>query len=99
MRVVRSFVMLVFLLTLYGTGARAQGASRLETILGISGRQRSAAPLLAPQGLQDHVVNGKLVLTLDDSIRLALSTNTDIHLDYYQVETAQDNLARMYAPF
>ncbi|HEY2548143.1 MAG TPA: TolC family protein [Candidatus Acidoferrum sp.] len=44
-------------------------------------------------------MNGKLVLTLDDSIRLALSTNTDIHLDYTQVETAANNLQRVYAPF
>ena len=99
MRVVRLFVVGLYVFVLYGGSSRAQNASRLETILGIGGRQKPAAPLLAPQGLQDHVVNGKLVLTLDDSIRLALSTNTDIHLDYYQVETAADNLQRVYAPF
>src|SRR5277367_2384463 len=99
MRVVRSFVLAIVVLALYAGSSKAQNASRLETILGISGRQKAAPPLLAPQGLQDHVVNGKLVLTLDDSIRLALSTNTDIHLDYYQVETAENNLQRVYAPF
>jgi outer membrane protein len=98
MRVVRSFAVAIVLLALCGS-SRAQNSSPLEKILGISGRQKPAAPLLPPQGLQDHVVNGKLVLTLDDSIRLALSTNTDIHLDYYQVETAENNLQRVYAPF
>jgi len=39
------------------------------------------------------------VLSLDDSIRLALSNNTDIHLDHYQIETAENNLRRVYAPF
>jgi len=99
MRVVRSFVVVIVLLALCGGSSRAQNSSPLEKILGISGRQKPATPLLPPQGLQDHVVNGKLVLTLDDSIRLALSTNTDIHLDYYQVETAENNLQRVYAPF
>ena len=54
---------------------------------------------LLPQDLKDHVVNGKLVLSLDDCIRLALSNNTDIRLDHYQIDTAENNLQRVYAPF
>ncbi len=99
MRVVRSFVVTIFFLALCGGSSSAQNASRLETVLGISGGQKPAAPLLPPQGLQDHVVNGKLVLSLDDAIRLAFSNNTDIHLDHYQIETAEDNLQRVLAPF
>jgi outer membrane protein TolC len=57
------------------------------------------APLVPPQGLEDHVVNGKLVLSLDDSIRLALANNTDIHLDRYQIDLAEDNLQRVLTPF
>ncbi len=99
MKVVRFFVVSVAFLALCGVSTRAQNASRLETVLGISGRQKPAAPLLAPQDLKDHVVNGKLVLSLDDSIRLALSNNTDIHLDRFQIENAENNLHRVYAPF
>jgi outer membrane protein len=99
MRVVRSFVVAIFFLALCGVSSWAQNASTLERVLGISGRQKPAAPLLAPQDLKDHVVDGKLVLSLDDSIRLALSNNTDIHLDHYQIETAENNLRRVYAPF
>lgn len=99
MKVVRFFVIAVAFLALGGVSTRAQNASRLETVLGISGRQKPAAPLLAPQDLKDHVVNGKLVLSLDDSIRLALSNNTDIHLDRFQIENAENNLHRVYAPF
>ena len=99
MRVLRFlFAVLVLVLTL-GVAARAQDASRLETLLGISGRQKAAAPLLAPQGLQDHSVNGKLVLSLDDSIRLALSNNTNIRLDRSQMEFAQNNIHRAHGPF
>jgi outer membrane protein len=39
------------------------------------------------------------VLSLDDCIRLALSYNTDIRLDHYQIDAAENNLQRVYAPF
>jgi len=52
-----------------------------------------------PTSLQEHVANGKLILTLDDTIRLALANNTDIHLNYSQVESAQNSLHRAYQPF
>jgi len=82
-----------------GAPARAQKTSPLETYLGIGERQKPAPPLPAPQGLQDHVANGKLVLTLDDSIRLALANNTDVRIDHSQVAFAQDNLHRAFSPF
>ncbi len=101
MRVVRSFaVAAAILVSCFCTSTlRAQNSSRLESILGISGKQKPAAPLIAPQELQDHVVNGKLVLSLDDCIRLALANNTDIHLNRAQIEFAENNLHRAYSPF
>jgi outer membrane protein TolC len=78
---------------------RAQDAPRLERLLGIGSHQKPAAPLPVPQGLQDHVASGKLLLTLDDSIRAALSNNTDIRLDRSQIEFAQNNLHRTHGPF
>ena len=77
----------------------AQSTSPLKTSLGFTGRQKFPAPLPAPEGLQDHVANGKLVLTVDDSIRLALANNTDIHIDRSQIDFALDNLGRSHAPF
>src|SRR6266403_2153714 len=99
MRAVRSLFILIALILASSFSVRAQNASRLETLLGISGRQKPAPPLLPPQGLQDHTANGKLVLSLDDAIRLALSNNTDIQLDRSQIEFAQNNLSRVHAPF
>jgi outer membrane protein TolC len=102
MKVVRFFSVTISLLAcmaVSGASSRAQNSSSVERYLGISGKQKPAAPLLAPQDLKDHVVNGKLVLSLDDCIRLALSYNTDIHLDHYQIDTAENNLQRVYAPF
>ena len=77
----------------------AQSTSPLKTSLGFTGRQQFPAPLPAPEGLQDHVANGKLVLTVDDSIRLALANNTDIHIDRSQIDFALDNLGRSHSPF
>src|SRR6267143_5301237 len=99
MRVVRLLVVTVFFAAIPGVPAQAQEAPRLERLLGI-GTHHEPAPLLpAPQGFEDHVSNGKLVLSLDDTIRLALSNNTDIRLDRSQVEFAENNLHRVHGPF
>ena len=99
MRVVRLLVVTVLFAAIPGVPARAQEAPRLERLLGIGTRQKPAPPLTPPQGLQDHIANGKLVLSLDDTIRLALSNNTDIRLDRSQIEFAQNNLHRVHGPF
>jgi outer membrane protein len=99
MRGLRSFLAALFFVLVCSAASRTQNASRLETFLGISARQKPATPLPGPEGLQDHVVNGKLVLSLDDSIRLALSNNTDVRLDHSQIDFAQDSLRRAFSPF
>lgn len=81
------------------SAASAQNTSPLETYFGISRGQKPAPPLPAAEGLQDHVVSGKLVLTLDDSIRLALANNTDVRIDRSRVDFAVNNLHRSYSPF
>jgi outer membrane protein len=99
MRVLRYFFVLISLMLPLSFSARAQDAPQLERFLGISGHPKPAAPLPAAQGLQDHLSNGKLVLSLDDCIRLALSNNTDIRLDRSQIEFAQNSLSRAHGPF
>ncbi len=89
----------VFFTLLCGVSSQAQSISSVKRSLEISGRQKLAAPLPAPQGLEDHVVNGKLTLALDDSVRLALANNTDILLDHSRIDFAQNNLGRSHAPF
>jgi outer membrane protein TolC len=99
MRVLRFFLAVITIGLACVATSRAQNSSPLETFLGIGVRQKPAAPLPAPQGLQDHVVSGKLVLSLDDTIRLALANNTDVRLDRSQIDFAQHNLQRALAPF
>lgn len=99
MRVVQLLICAGLSLLLLAGSVRSQEVSRKERLLGIPARQMPAAPLSAPSGLQDHVVNGKLVLTLDDTIRLALSNSTDIHINRAQIDFAQNNLHRAHQPF
>ena len=99
MRVVHLFVAVVFFALISDVSTRAQNAPRLERWLGVGTRQKPSPPLAPPQGLQDHASNGKLVLSLDDTIRLALANNTDIRLDHSQIDFAQNNLGRAHSPF
>ena len=99
MRVVQFLSVLISLMLTQSVAVRAQDAPRMERLLGIGSHQKPAAPLPVPEGFQDHVANGKLVLTLDDSIRAALSNNTDVRLDRSQIEFAQNNLHRTHGPF
>jgi outer membrane protein TolC len=55
--------------------------------------------LPAPQGLKDCLVDGKLRLTLEDAIRLALMNSTDVRLNELPVESSKFSLERASAPF
>jgi outer membrane protein TolC len=99
MRVLRLFLFVISVGLVCLASSRAQNSSPLETFLGIGVRQKPAAPLPTPQGLQDHVVSGKLVLSLDDAIRLTLANNTDVRIDHSQIDFALDSLSRAHSPF
>src|SRR5215467_13111938 len=77
----------------------AQSGAPWKTSLGFGPRRPFAQQLPAPEGLERHVADGKLVLTLDDSIRLALANNTDVHIDRTQIDFALNSLERSHAPF
>jgi len=91
---VAAFFTLMCVASLYG-----QSSWPLKTSLAFNSSQKPLAQLPAPEGLQDHVANGKLVLTLDDSIRLALANNTDIHIDHAQIDFALDRVQRAHSRF
>ena len=77
----------------------AQQNTRWERLLGIPVSQTGAPPLPAVEGFQDHVVEGKLVLSLDDAIRLAFLNNTDIRIDEASVRNAENSVKRAFTPF
>jgi len=63
-------------------------------------RYRQTLPALPPlEGFADHVREGKLVLSLDDTIRLALANNTDVGIDRAAVSVAQNDIGRQRQRF
>jgi outer membrane protein len=99
MKVARQLATCVAVWLLCVIPAAAQQSLRLERLLGIPARQQPARPLPAPEGFSAHILDGKITLSLEDAIRLALANNTDIHLDHTQIEFADDNLHRAFGPF
>jgi outer membrane protein len=99
MRVARLFATCAGVFLTCVVPARAQDSIRLERWLGVPVKQRLAPPLPQPEGLADHVADGKLTLSLDDAIGLALANNTDIKLNHTQIESAFNSLHRSYQPF
>lgn len=58
---------------------------------------RSELP--GPKNFAKYISGGKLHLSVEDAIRLALANNTDVHLDRQPIETAHDAVERAHAPF
>src|SRR5437762_11105620 len=99
MRRLCSFLAAIFFALVCVDSSSAQSDAPQKRSLGFNSRQKPAPQLPAPEGLQDHVANGKLVVALDDSSRLALANNTDIHINRSQIDSALDNLQRSHSPF
>jgi outer membrane protein len=79
--------------------AQAQVSPPKNSELQSDDRHGNANAIQEPAGFLDHVVDGKLTLSLDDTIRLALENNIDIRMDHAQIETAKDALQRALGPF
>ena len=99
MRPVCVFVLAAFLALLDVAPSHAQSGSPLKNTVGFGAWPQPAPQLPGPEGLLDHVANGKVVLSLDDSIRLALANNTDIRIDRSQIDFAANSLGRSHSPF
>ncbi|MFZ0638896.1 MAG: TolC family protein [Candidatus Acidiferrales bacterium] len=61
--------------------------------------QGSTAGLPAPRDFQQFVKSGKLQLSLNDAIFLALGNNTDIQLDQTQIDAAKSAIESARTPF
>lgn len=99
MRIARLVAAVLGTLCLFVLPVRGQDSVSLERFFGIPTRQKPAPPLPQPDGLADHVVDGKLTLSLDDAIRLALANDTDIKLGHTPIDFAVDALKRTRQPF
>ena len=55
--------------------------------------------LPGPQSLDEYIVNGKLRLNLQDSIRLMLLNNTEVRVSQAQMDQSPFGIDRAYSPF
>lgn len=62
-------------------------------------RPDSPQQVPGPDHLRDYVMDGKLRLTLEQAIQLALSNNTSIRMDALTYDIARFNILSAYAPF
>jgi outer membrane protein len=89
----------VLCFVLLATSCFAQEIHQRETYGTLKSAQITADKLPAAKYLQDHVVNGKLRLSLQDAIISTLMNNTDVRLQELNVENSKFSLLRAHSPF
>ena len=99
MRFVRRCGICLLLAFAFGSTVRAQIAPHDQHAFQFERLSHSKQIPREPTGFMEHVVNGKLTISLDDAIHLALENNTDIRVDEEQVQTAKNALERALSPF
>ncbi|MCI0627939.1 MAG: TolC family protein [Acidobacteria bacterium] len=61
--------------------------------------QQIPEAIAGPEKLRDYVISGRLRLTLEDAIRLALLNNTEVKLNQLQYEGTKYSILRAHQPF
>ena len=77
----------------------AQTARERETFRGLTNPQTLSDTLPGPKYMREHVVDGKLHLTLQDAIVLTLANNSNVRLQELNIETAKYSLLGAHSPF
>jgi outer membrane protein TolC len=77
----------------------AQTIHERETFHGLTNPKAVTDTLPGPQYLREHVVDGKLRLTLQDAIVLVLANNTNVRLQELNIENAKYSLLGAHSPF
>jgi len=93
---VRPFCLVVILLV---GSCFAQNVHERETFHALSSSQVASDALPGTKYLQDHVVDGKLRLSLQEAITAMLLNNSDVRLRELNIEDAKFSLLRAHAPF
>jgi outer membrane protein TolC len=92
-RLVRCGLLPLVLIAASSLAGRAAGDSAQTARIATPGT------LPPPSALRDHVVNGRLRLTLEDAIRLTLLNNTDVRIARSPVDQARYSVLGAYRPF
>jgi outer membrane protein len=77
----------------------AQTIRERETFRGLTNRQAVADTLPGPKYMREHVVDGKLRLTLQDAVVLTLANNSNVRLQELNIENSKYSLLGAHSPF
>jgi outer membrane protein len=92
-------LLVVLLLSVAASILPAQTIHERETFRGLTNPQVVTDTLPGPQYLREHVVDGKLRLTLQDAVVLVLANNTNVRLQELNIENAKYSLLGAHSPF
>jgi len=77
----------------------AQTLHQRETFHGLTDAQTVSDTLPGPKYMKEHVVDGKLRLTLQDAVVLTLVNNSNVRIQKLNIETAKYALLAAHSPF
>jgi outer membrane protein len=92
-------VLCPFLLCLAASILPAQTVHERETFRGLTNPQTLSDTLPGPKYMREHVVDGKLRLTLQDAVVVTLANNSNVRLQELNIENAKYSLLGAHSPF
>ena len=92
-------ILLCGLLCLPASILSAQTIRERETFRGLTNPQAVTDTLPGPKYMREHVVDGKLRLTLQDAVVLTLANNSNVRLQELNIENSKYSLLASHSPF
>src|SRR5580658_6239383 len=92
-------ILLCGLLSLPASILSAQTIRERETFRGLTNPQAVTETLPGPKYMREHVVDGKLRLTLQDAVVLTLANNSNVRLQELNIENSKYSLLASHSPF
>jgi outer membrane protein len=89
----------LMLLCLAASIPSAQTIRERETFRGLTNPQAVTDTLPGPKYMREHVVDGKLRLTLQDAVVLTLANNSNVRLQELNIENSKYSLLASHSPF
>ncbi len=92
-------LLLLILLCTYVVTLPAQTLRERETFRGLTNPDVITDTLPGPKYMSEHVVDGKLRLSLQDAVVLTLANNSNVRLQQLNLESAKYGILRAHQPF
>jgi outer membrane protein len=92
-------ILLCGILCLPASILSAQTIRERETFRGLTNPQAVTDTLPGPKYMREHVVDGKLRVTLQDAVVLTLANNSNVRLQELNIENSKYSLLASHSPF